>query len=73
MLGFLASGSGRITRIIAGLVLIGIGWRFHSTPGIVIAIVGFIPLLAGIFDVCLLGPLLGMPLSGKAIRKRGSR
>ena len=33
-----------------------------------LAVVGLVPLLAGIFDFCLLDLFVGQPMSGKAIR-----
>jgi hypothetical protein len=68
MVSFLSSGTGRVVRIVAGLILIALGWWMHTTAGTVVAAVGLVPLLAGIFDVCLLAPLFGLPLSGKRIR-----
>jgi hypothetical protein len=29
-----------------------------------------VPLLAGAFDVCLFGPLVGLPVRGEAIRRK---
>ncbi|HUY40437.1 MAG TPA: DUF2892 domain-containing protein [Candidatus Dormibacteraeota bacterium] len=68
MVSFLSSGTGRVVRIVAGLILIALGWWMHTTAGTVVAVVGLVPLLAGIFDVCLFAPLFGLPLSGKRIR-----
>ncbi len=65
---FMASLAGRVTRIMAGVALIGIGIAMKSTGGYVLAIVGALPLVAGICDFCIFAPLLGMPLTGKAIR-----
>lgn len=66
---FMASTAGRVTRVAAGIVLVvwgllGIG----GTAGIGVAIVGLIPLLAGLFDFCVFAPLFGAPLSGPQIR-----
>jgi hypothetical protein len=66
---FLASTNGRITRGVAGLALIlwgllGLG----GGVGIVVALVGALPLLAGVFDFCIFAPLFGAPLSGPKIR-----
>lgn len=66
---FMASPAGRIVRIVAGIALIvwglmGIG----STTGVVVAIVGLVPLLAGLLDFCVFAPLFGAPLSGPKIR-----
>lgn len=66
---FMASTAGRITRIVAGLGLIAWGvWGLGGTAGIVVAVVGAVPLLAGLFDVCLFAPLFGCPMSGPKIR-----
>lgn len=66
---FIASGPGRLVRIVAGLALMGVGYALQqSTAGIILMIVGLIPLIAGVFDLCLISPLLGGPLSGRRIR-----
>ncbi len=66
---FLASTTGRIVRIVAGIVLVLWGFMgLTGTTGIVVAIVGLVPLLAGLFDFCVFAPLFGAPLSGPKIR-----
>lgn len=66
---FMASKSGRITRIVAGIALIVWGWFFlGGTTGIVVAVIGLVPLLAGLVDVCVFAPLFGNPFSGPKIR-----
>lgn len=67
---FLASPTGRIVRIIAGLILVALGfWVAESTLWQwVLIIVGLIPIAAGLFDFCLLAPLFGGPFSGEEIR-----
>ena len=65
----MASTSGRIVRIIAGLAFIAFGlWVIHGAWGIVLAVVGLVPLVAGIFDFCVFASLFGAPLSGPKIR-----
>lgn len=62
---FMSSGAGRALRIIAGLALIVIGLAVvGGTGGIVLAVVGLVPLGAGAANVCLFGPLLGTDLHG---------
>ena len=66
---FMASTAGRATRVVAGLALIlwglmGIG----GTAGIVVAVIGLVPLAAGLLDFCVFAPLFGAPLSGPQIR-----
>lgn len=46
---FMSSTSGRLLRIVAGLTVIDGG------AGVVVAVIGVVPLLAGVFNVCLLG------------------
>ena len=65
---FMASPMGRIIRVLAGAILIAIGIAMKSTTGYVVAIIGALPLVAGILDICIFAPLLGMPFTGKAIR-----
>ncbi len=56
--GFMGSGLGRGLRIVVGIVLIVIGWRMQSTAGTVLWIVGLVPLAAGLFNFCLVAPLV---------------
>lgn len=68
---FMASGVGRLVRIVAGVALIVVGLAsVQGTAGIVLAVVGLLPLLAGLFDFCMFAPLFGAPLSGTKIRGR---
>ena len=66
---FLASSTGRAIRIAAGLVLIVWGLFGLTGPaGMVVAVVGAVPFIAGLFDFCVFAPLFGAPLSGPKIR-----
>ena len=66
---FMASTAGRVTRVAAGLALFLWGWMgIGGSAGLVIAIIGLVPLAAGLFDFCVFAPLFGAPLSGPRIR-----
>jgi hypothetical protein len=66
---FLASGAGRIIRIVAGLALVAWGLLgLNGAVGIIVAVVGLVPLMAGVLDGCVFAPLFGAPLSGPQIR-----
>lgn len=66
---FMASTTGRLVRIVAGIALIVWGvLGLSGTTGIIVVIVGAVPLLAGLFDFCIFAPLFGCPLSGPKIR-----
>ncbi len=68
-ISFLASSTGRLVRVLAGIALVVWGWLgIGGAAGLVIAIVGLVPLLAGLFDFCVFAPLFGAPLSGPKIR-----
>ena len=67
----LVTKNGRNARILAGAVLILIGLFFpNDKVGLALVIIGWVPILAGILDVCLIAPLFGLPLKGKDIRKQ---
>ena len=68
--GFIASPAGRVTRIIAGLALILIGLLVvGGLWGWILALVGLVPLLAGLFDRCVFAPLFGLPFVGPRLRQ----
>jgi hypothetical protein len=63
---FMRSGAGRGARIVAGAAIIIVGLAVvKGTAGVVIAVLGLVPLLAGIFNFCLFAPLFGMDLMGR--------
>jgi hypothetical protein len=63
---FINSPTGRIARIVVGLALIVWG---YTSGGILLIIIGLIPLVAGSFDLCLVSALLGGPVSGEKVRE----
>ena len=66
---FMASPAGRITRIVAGIALVALGMLvMHGAGGIIVAVIGLVPLVAGLFDFCVFAPLFGAPMSGPKIR-----
>lgn len=70
LFGFLASSAGRLTRIVAGIALILVGLlAIGGIWGWILAIVGLVPLLAGLFDRCVFAPLFGLPFDGPGLRQ----
>ncbi|MGO9900040.1 MAG: DUF2892 domain-containing protein [Solirubrobacteraceae bacterium] len=60
------STSGRAARILAGAAIVAVGLAAVRGPaGVVIAIVGLVPIAAGVFNFCLFAPLFGMDLNGR--------
>jgi Protein of unknown function (DUF2892) len=72
LLVLLASPTGRLTRVAAGVVLVVLGIALGGAWWILAAI-GLVPLLAGAFDVCLLAPLFRQPLHGAEFRHNAAR
>lgn len=64
----MATPAGRGSRVVVGLVLIGAGAALNGLPGLVVAVVGAVPLLAGLTNVCLVAPLVRAPFRGPASR-----
>lgn len=65
---FMASGAGRGARVVAGVALIAVGIVVGGAGGIVIAIVGVVPLATGLLNICLFAPLFHGPLRGRQAR-----
>ncbi|AHY48078.1 Protein of unknown function (DUF2892) (plasmid) [Rubrobacter radiotolerans] len=63
---FMSTPAGRIIRAVAGLVIIVLGFFFiGGVTGTVIGLLGFLPVAAGLFNFCLIGPLVGGHFSGR--------
>lgn len=66
---FMRSTAGRTARAVAGLVIIGAGIAIGGTVGVIVAILGVVPLAAGVFNFCLAGPIFGVDLMGHKLAK----
>ena len=63
---FMSTPTGRIIRAVAGLALILIGFFvIGGTAGTVVGLIGFVPVAAGVFNFCLVGPLIGGYFDGR--------
>lgn len=63
---FMRGGSGRLARAGFGALLIAVGLiAIGGTAGTVTAIFGLVPLSAGVFGFCPLGPLFGVDFRGR--------
>lgn len=67
---FMATPAGRGIRILFGLVLIWFGVAMDKPAGYVLEVLGLIPIIAGVLNLCLLAPLLGAPLRGRDVMNR---
>jgi hypothetical protein len=67
---FIASPAGRSLRMVAGIVLIAVGLGLiHGADGWILAVIGLLPLAAGVFDRCVFAPLFGLPFVGWRLRR----
>lgn len=65
---FMSSTAGRVIRIAAGILLVLLGLMvIKGTGGMLLAVVGLVPLVAGIFNFCVFAPLFGGPFLGKDV------
>jgi hypothetical protein len=73
-MGFWARGVGRVVRIVAGVALVGVGIFLllagSNVAGVMVGVVGLVPLLTGLFDVWVCALLFGAPFLGVQIRQR---
>lgn len=68
---FIVTDAGRALRIGAGLALIGVGIGKGGRAGAALALAGLVPVGAGVFDICMLGPFFGASHHGSRIRAAG--
>ncbi len=70
---FMSSSFGRLLRIVAGIVLIVLGLGVaHGIGGIILAVVGLVPLVAGMFNFCVFAPLFGGPFLAKDLQPKSA-
>jgi hypothetical protein len=63
---FMRGGSGRVARVVLGLVLLTIGLALiGGTAGAVLAIFSAVPIASGVTGFCPLGPLFGVDFRGR--------
>lgn len=66
---FINTPTGRVVRVVAGLACIAWGYSQRETAaGLAVMLIGFVPLAAGAFNLCLISALLGGPIRGDRVR-----
>jgi hypothetical protein len=56
LIDFMQSTAGRVLRIVLGLALVYVGFALvGGTAGVIIAVVGLLPIAFGVWGPCLLG------------------
>jgi hypothetical protein len=68
---WMATPAGRGVRVVAGVALIVIGLGVvHGIGGVILALVGVVPILVGSLNRCLLAPILRTPFRGDDAQRR---
>ncbi len=67
---FLSAPAGRLAQGIVGsaFVMLAMYW-VDTTQGAIVGILGLVLLADAVFDVCVAGPLCGLPFQGLCLRK----
>jgi hypothetical protein len=66
---FMVTPTGQIARAAVGAAVVAVGLgRLGGVEGTAMAALGAVPLVAGIFNVCLIGPLFHLSCDGSKIR-----
>jgi hypothetical protein len=63
---WMATPVGRLARMLVGALLVWAGARLGGSGGLVLVVVGAVPFLAGLLNVCLVGPFFGAGFRGGA-------
>lgn len=64
---WMASTRGRWLRIIIGACMVVWGFTETTRTGYIVGTIGVFPMLGALYDFCILAPLFGGPLSGRAV------
>jgi hypothetical protein len=63
---FMATGLGRLLRMVVGLALVLYGvFGAHGALEYVLSLVGVVAFAAGLFNFCTIAPLIGAPFRGE--------
>ena len=68
---FMQSWAGRVLRVVAGALVASYGTtQLTGTAGVLLAAFGVVPIAAGLFNFCLVGPAFGLTLMGRRAAAR---
>jgi hypothetical protein len=64
---FMNTFAGRAIRVVAGLLLVGVGLLAGGGFGLALAAFAVLPIATGVFGVCPVNPLVGQPMRACAV------
>ena len=73
-LSFMNTSTGRVIRVVGGLVVLAAGILLGGTVGVALAVFSVLPIATGVFGLCPINPLFGQPMRACAVpTKRSAR
>jgi hypothetical protein len=72
-LHFMNTPVGRGLRIVAGVVLIAVGFAVGGAVGVAVAAFALLPIATGVFGVCPVNPLFGESMKACAVPSQRHR
>ncbi len=72
-LSFMNTSTGRIIRVVAGLVVLAVGIALGGGLGVALAVFAVLPIATGVFGLCPVNPLFGQPMRACAVPVKRAR
>ena len=72
-LSFMNTPTGRLIRVIGGLVILAAGFLLGGTVGAALAVFAVLPIATGVFGLCPINPLFGQPMRACAVPVKRTR
>lgn len=72
-LSFMNTSTGRVIRVIGGLVVLAAGILVGGGVGVALAAFAVLPIATGVFGLCPINPLVGQPMRACAVPVKRAR
>ena len=72
-LSFMNTSTGRVIRVVGGLVVLAAGILLGGTVGVALAVFSVLPIATGVFGLCPVNPLFGQPMRACAVPVKRTR
>jgi hypothetical protein len=72
-LSFMNTSTGRMIRVVAGIVILVAGVLLGGGVGAALAVFAVLPIATGVFGLCPINPLFGQPMRACAVPVKRAR
>ena len=72
-LSFMNTSTGRVIRVIGGLVVLAAGILVGGGVGAALAVFAVLPIATGVFGLCPVNPIFGQPMRACAVPVKHTR